>query len=621
MKKIKKIVSLILCFALAFSLLVPAVSADTAEPEAPAQTSSYGDSDTDYPIVFVTGIGQSYSYLYKSEEDAKADIEANETDRATARWNLFCNDFSFALKEPRFWLNALSVLGTFLLSAVTDHNFVSKSAVDNIVKILFRYNTVDENGELPPVVVTPRMSYPLSQYTEEQRDNFFRTIPCHNVIGEIGEDYIYCFNYSAFSDTYKNSEALNTFINDSVLPQTGKDKVVLIPMSMGASVVSAYLQDYGTQGKIARVVSIVGAWHGSDVFADLIEMKFSQNAPELLYNGVVSDLIGEPWGYLVNVALRIFPKATLRSIIDELLNSIVENLVIKTPSLCALIPYTRYQAIRAARLEGREDLSYVTKTADKYYLAQKNLKETVSTLNSDYGVDFFYIAGYGLKFGGFSDDYKFFQFFETADTTNSDEIIQISSTVPDSTFVKAGESFDGSYLSSHDAAYITPEKDVDISTSFFPDRSWLFSGQKHELEYNNTAIRLALDLALGKITSSNDENNIYPRFNESRDLKRLNRNYRPDLEKWLETNSLSDEQKALLEKNEAAASEMEESVLNRREADDKVLDDYEAMLVSFGVYSSDGDSSPSFATKALKGLNDTVYKIFGAKGFADIFRK
>ena len=620
MRNIKKIISLILCCALIFSA---AYIVSGAEDTGAAQESktSYGAAETDYPVIFVTGIGQSYSYLYANEDDAKADVEANETDRAIAKWNLFCNDFSFALKEPAFWMNALSFLGSFLLSAVIDHNVVNKKAVDNIVTILFRYNTVDENGELPPVVVTPRMYYPVSQYTEEQRDNFYRTIPCQDVIGDIGEDYLYCFNYSAFSDTYKNAAALNSFINDTVLKQTGKDKAVLIPMSMGASVVSAYLQDYGTLGKVARVVSIVGAWNGSDVFADLIEQKYSADAPELLYNGIVSELIGEPWGYLVNVILRIFPKAALRSIIDEILGSVVDNLVLKTPSLAALIPHERYQQIRKDRLEGNDSLAYVMKTADKYYLAQSGLKDTMNKLESDCGTEFYFLAGYGLKFGGFSSDYKFFQFLESADTTNSDEIIQISSTVPGSSFVKAGESFDDSYVSSHDAEYLSPDKSVDISTSFFPEKAWLFYGQKHELEYNNTALRLALDLALGKITGTNDENNIYPRFNESRDLKRLNRSYRPDLAEWLKDNKLSDEQKVVYDKNEAAVTGMENSVINHREADDKLIEDYRQMLISFGVYGPDQEKQEDFTTKVLKGLNDKVYEIFGAKGFADIFRK
>ena len=615
MRNIKKIISIILCCALILS--TASVMSFAAESPKAADKPAAA-SDADYPIIFVTGIGQSYSYLYENEEDAKKDKEENSTDRAIARWNLFCNDFSFAFKEFGTYAAIIPILFGFLTSAIIDVNVIPRKSVDKLVQILFRYNTVDENGQLPPVVVTPRCLYPVSEYTEEQKDNFYRTIPCNDVIGNVGEDMLYCFNYSAFSDTYQNSDGLNDFINNYVLPQTGKDKVVLVPMSMGASVVSAYLQDYGTQGKVARVVSIVGAWDGSDVFADLIELKYASDAPEKLYNGIVSDLIGEPWGYLVNVILRIFPKKTLRSIIDEILDSLVENLVLKTPSLCALIPCDRYDAIYEARLKGRTDIDYVIKTTNKYHEAQKTLKERTLSLNKDYGVDFFYIAGYGLEFGGYSSDYEFFQFLKSAETTNSDEIIQISSTVPGSAFVHAGDSFDAAYLASHDADYITPDKSADISTSFFPDRAWLFKGQKHELENNNTALKLALDLATGIIKGTNDPANIFPRYNESRDLKRLKRDYIPDLENWLGSNTPTAEQKALIDKNTAAVNKMMDSVVNNREADDKVIDDYYNMLVELGVYEAPKPEKTDFSTKILKGLNDKVYDTFGAKGFRDL---
>ncbi len=582
------------------------------QPEAETKT------DIEYPIVFVTGIGQSYSYLYETEEDAKADVKENSTDRAKARWNLFCNDFSFAFKKPRTYFDILTVAGGLIASAIVDYNVISKKAVDSLVSTLFTYNTVDEKGELPANVVTPRCYYPVSQYTQEQRDNFYRSIPCQEVIGDVGEDMLYCFNYSAFSFTFNNSDALNDFIDNYVLPQTGKDKVVLIPMSMGASVVSAYLHDYGTKGKVSKVVSIVGAWQGSDVIADLIDLAYAENAPEKLYNGVVSDLVGEPWGYLVNVILRIFPKSTLRSIIDELLNSVVENLVLKTPSLFGIVPADRYESIRKDRLEGNKDLAYIMEQTDRYYKVQTELKDTVMNLYNNYGVDFFYIAGYGLGFGEYSSDYEFFQFLASADVTNSDEIIEISSTATGATFVTKGTQFSQDYLSSHDSKYITPDKSVDLSTCLFPDRVWLFSKQKHELENNNTALKLAFDLALGRIDDVNDSANIYPQFNDSRDLKRLKRNYMADLDKWLESNTPTADQQKLIDENTEAVEKMMNSVVNDRQADDKVIENYYNMLVTLGVYDAPSDSSDSFGTKALKSLNDTTYKIFGAKGFRDL---
>ncbi|MCR5522222.1 MAG: hypothetical protein K6F64_01105 [Clostridia bacterium] len=628
MRTIKKITAIILCFCLLVSTAAVIGYADDTESAAVTEAEKK-ESKADYPIIFVTGVGQSYSYFYKDPADAQEyyalleqaqnDPSVNETAGADAKWNLFCNDFSFAFKEIGTYGAILSVVGGLLLS-VLGHNFIPERSVNKLVKTLFRYNTIDEKGQLPENVITPRCYYPVSRYTTEQRENFYRTIPCEDIIGDIGEDMLYCFNYSAFSFTYDNSAALHDFINNSVLPQTGKDKVVLVPMSMGASVVSAYLQDYGTEGKVARVVSIVGAWDGSDVFADLIELAYAEDAPEKLYNGVVSDLVGEPWGYLVNIILRIFPKKTLRSIIDEILNSIVENLVLKTPSLLALIPKDRYPAIRASRLEGNEDLAYILEMTDKYYDCQCGLKDRLTMLHDSYGVDFFYIAGYGLGFGGYSSDYEFFSFLANADTTNSDEIISISSTATGATYAPHGTA-----LSSYaDENYVSPDKSVDISTCFFPDNVWLFYRQKHELENNNTALKLALSLSCGEIKSTTDEANIYPRFNDSRDLKRYSRSFKPDLEKWLETNTPTAEQQELIDSVSAKAKAVEDSVINNREEDDKIIGpegEYYDMLVTLGVYEAPEESRESLGNKVLKGLNDRVYSIFGAKGFADIFRK
>ena len=634
MKKLKRIIAVVLCMCLLVSS-ASVLSFAESDTEMNVQTANSA-SAADYPIVFVTGIGQSYSYFYENEEDAKEyydrleevkngkttyvnedgeTVEYRETDGAKTRWNLFCNDFSFAFKEIGTYPALFAVVGG-LLASVVGINLVPEWAVDKIVNTLFRYNIIDENGQLPANVITPRAECSVADMTAEQKENFYRSTPCQDIVGDIGEDMIYCFNYSAFSFTYDNADDLNDFINNIVLPQTGKDKVVLVPMSMGASVVSAYLQRYGTQkdasgstvSKVAHVVSIVGAWDGSDVFADLIELKYAEDAPEKLYNGIVADLIGEPWGYLVNGVLRIFPKRVLRSIIDEILNSIVENLVMKTPSLLALIPHERYPAIREARLEGNEDLAYIMEMTDEYYECQCGLRDRLTSLSDNYGVDFYYIAGYGLGFGGFSSDYEFFQFLASADTTNSDEIIQISSTATGATFAPHGTE-----LESYNSDYVTPDKSVDISTCIFPDNIWLFYCQKHELENNNTALKLALDLACG---NDADARRIYPKINGSRDLKKLTRDYLPDLQKWLEIdgNSLTDEQQSVVDDVYA----MMDSVVNDREKDDQKIQNLYDMMCDLGIYQKSEESEPDFFTKLMKGVNDKTYDIFGAKGYVDI---
>lgn len=625
-KQLKKILAVILCLTMVVSVVAIVGSAEEPTPATVnevAPGSEVIESAADYPIVFVTGIGQSSSFQYATVEDKEADIAEGSTDRAINDWNLFCNDMSFAFKEIGTYPALLSVVGGLLATLFTGKNLIPRKPVDKIVTTLFRYNIIDDKGQLPDVMYTPVIKHSVADMNDKERNTFYSRIPCQDVIGDVGEDMLYVFNYSAFSFTFDNSEGLKDFIDNTVLPQTGKDKVVLVPMSMGASVVSAYLYDHGTEGKVARVVSIVGAWLGSDILADLIELKYAENAPELLYNGVVSDLVGEPWGYLVNVVLRLFRKSALRSVIDEILDSIVENLILKTPSLCGLVPPERYADIKKSRLEGYPERAYIMEQTDRYYKVQSNLETTIKNLKDNYGVDFFFICGYNLGFGDVSSDYEFFKFMRSAPTTNSDEIIQISSTAPGTTYAPAGQKLDSSYIASKEAKYISPDQSIDLSTSLYPDRTWVFQGQKHELENNNTALKIAFELACGKISSSDECTETYPVFNESRDLKRLKRNYIPDLNRWLEKNTPTDEQQRLIDENLEAVQAMMDETHNNRAEDDKVIEAFRQMLITVGVYGPDSEPSGSDVAlnNALKGLNDTVYKIFGAKGFLDLFKK
>lgn len=607
----KKIVALLLCVAMLASCFAVIGSAE--------------ENRADYPIIFVTGIGQSSSYLYASVEDKEADIADNSTDRAIADWNLLCNDFSFAFSEVDTYVNILLIVGGLLGSLASGQNIVPSHACDNIVQSLFRYNTVDENGELPEVMYTPCYDISVAEMTEEQKNTFYKRIPCQDVIGDLSEESLYVFNYSAFSATYNNSEALAKYIDkitsEYQYAEGVEKRVVLVPMSMGASVVEAYLQTHGTEDKVARVVSIVGAWYGSDIIADLVEKKYASDAPDKVYNGIVADLIGEPWGYAVNVVLRLFPKATLRSIIDEVVGAIDENLIYKTPSLMVMIPYYRYDAIRTNILAKNKDLAYVMAQTDKFMEAQKNLKTILKDLNENHGVEFYYIAGYGMEFGGYSSDYEFFQFMNSSTTTNSDEIIQIESTATGATSVTAGKQFDAAYLKDKEAKYISPDKSVDVSTCFFPNHVWLFQGQKHELENNNTALKIAFAVALGEIKDNEEQIDTYPIFNESRDVKKLTRDYIPALKKWLETNTPTAEQQALIEKNTADVNEMLNRTINDRDVDDNIITNYYKMLVTLGVYEAPAEQGTfdKILNGAMKGINDVVYAIFGAKGFSDLF--
>ena len=78
---------------------------------------------------------------------------------------------------------------------------------------------------------------------------------------------------------------------------------------------------------------------------------------------------------------------------------------------------------------------------------------------------------------------------------------------------------------------------------------------------------------------------------------------------------LTEEQEAIL----AEADEMTKKTVNNVENDEAVMDKVHDMLVEIGVYEPEAAPSTidNILNFGLKGLNDVVYLIFGAKGFVD----
>ncbi len=638
----KKFIAILLSVAMVLPMAI--IPAFASENNVSVKTASDMESvfaeGEDSLVVFVTGIGQSFSYLFDESYVQEGAFENGTLQdyenyapliaqgKHTARWNLF-NSFDEAFSDFGTIKTIVSLVVDLLVSSFLRTNIMKQEEVNSLIKSLFHFNLVDENGNGDPRVVTPRYVMPVSEfpgaiqedgtYYSEAQDRFYSSIPCKDIarekFGENFEDYLYVFNYNAFSYTSKNVEGLHDFIETILADnKVGAKDVVLVPMSMGASVVTAYMDAYPTRAEnhIRRVVSIVGAWDGSDVVADLLSREYCDNSADLFYNGLISDLVGEPWGYLINIVLRLFPKKILRGFIDMALEGIATQMFCATPSLCNLVPADRYDDVKELITS-----DVVKAEADKFQEAKKKLNTTMTNLENE-GVTFSFISGYGLPFGAITTDYQMFGFMKNAPITNSDEIINIDSTAPGTSFVTPGTTF-----ADTTGRELSPDGSLDISTTIRKDASWFFYGQKHELEYNNTALALALELATGNVKTVADCDNLaedgvyFPQFNDARNLKPLTRSYLPDLERFCKETGyvLTAEQEALLAKADA----MTKNTVNDYEADNAIMDEVHAMLVEIGVYEAEGKPGifDGLLNNALKGANDITYKLFGAKGFLD----
>ena len=638
----KKLIAVLLVVALLVPMaLIPATASEKTEPNVTVSDmeSVFADGENSL-IVFVTGIGQSYSYLFDESYTQEGAFENGTLQdfenyapliaegKYQTRWNLF-NSFDEALSDETTIGTIAKLVADLLNSSLMKKCVIKQEDINSLLRSLFRFNIVDENGNSNPRVVTPRYAMPVSEYPwavdedgeyrSEARERFFSSIPCEDIarekFGENFEDYLYCFNYCAFSYTSKNVEGLHDFIETIVADnKVGAKDVVLVPMSMGASITTAYLDAYPTKAEnhIKRVIGIVGAWDGTEVIADMLTQSYCDMSADLFYNGLISDLVGEPWGYLVNVALRIAPKQVLRDFIDMALRALATELFGRTPSLSNMAPLDRYEEVMAT---GFITSDVVRKEVDDFYAAKSRLHENIANLQAE-GVTFSFIAGYGLTFGACTPDYSLFGFMKSAPTTNSDEIINIDSTAPGTSFVPFGTKFEDTK-----GRELSPDGSIDISTCIYKDSTWYFYEQKHELEHNNTALSLALNLATGHVTtvdSCDDPNGeyYYPQFNGARNLKPL-KWYKEDLQRYCDETGyvLTADQKAILKE----AEEMTKKTVNDFEKDNEIIEKVHNMLVEIGVYEPEPepDVMDNVLNFALKGLNDFVYFVFGPKGFAD----
>ena len=642
----KKIIAFILSFTMLLTVAVIPVSAKEAATnnvtvtEGADMESVFADNENAL-IVFVTGIGQSYSYRFDQsyvdqygeslqDYDVYADLIAKG--EYQTRWNLF-NSFDEAFSDSSTISAILRVVIDLLVSAFSRKTVIKQEDVETIIHNLFKFNLVDEEGNSHPRVVTPRYAMSVAEYPwaegedgkmrSEARERFFSAIPCEDIakekFGERYEEYLYVFNYSAFSYTSKNVEGLHEFIETIIANNTvGATEVVLVPMSMGASVTTAYLDAYPTResSHVKRVVGIVGAWDGTEIIADMLTQTYCEpDSQDLFYNGLIADLVGEPWGYVVNIALRLFPYQVLRDFIDMALRGLATDLFGPTPSLANMAPLARYEEVMATGFI-RSDV--VRDEVDKFYAAKAKLHtETIPALQAE-GVTFSFIAGYGLPFGACTSDYSLFAFMKQGPITNSDEIINIDSTAPGTSYVAYNEKFEDT-----EGRELSPDGSIDISTCYYKESSWYFYEQKHELEYNNTALSLALNLATGHVTTVDscadpEGEYYYPQFNGARNLKPL-KWYKEDLQRYCDSTGYVPT--ADVEAVFAKADAMAASTVNDPAKDDAILAEVDAKLVEIGVY--DAPTEPGTMDKllnaGLKGLNDVTYRIFGTKGYGDFY--
>lgn len=595
--KFKKAFSLILAIIMVCSaMLVPVSAKETEETVSIVSDLSYvADYDRDTPVIIVHGMSQNDTYLLN--EDGTRMTDSNG-DYITG-WPLEI-DIMGLLKEA---------LVPLLMSAATRSDMGLTDAMRRgAYEGLYAIHKDAEGNYLTPVEV-PCYEYPMSEMTEEIKEYYYNILPLQGLAEIVGEENIYYFGYDSFGDVMGETEKLNHYIHDVVLPQTKAKQVRLCNISLGGTIGVNYLEMYPEDyGLIKRMLFVIPAIDGSDIIGDILTNNLSIiHDDEMLYEKFLPSLLGETaLSYFLNIVLRILPDDVLKSALSGLAEGVVEAGVRSTTIIWALCPTDYYEEAKAKWLAD-DEYALIREKVDYYMNARDSFEENLYAL-MDTGAEVFDIVCYGGGMFPLCRDYN---------VTNGDGIVHAESASMGATFADFGKTLGedyevaGTYCNNPEHDHFAPDGTVDPTTGLLPCTTWFIKNQDHEkLPNNDAALKMAFDIMTDdNIVDVYSRPDVYPQYNEGR----LTNTVKEYLKVWDEADksAFTDEEIAFVEKAIAEVNkQLSETIVNTAKWKEAEAD-LEVALVSVGLVESTAPTEVEQTfTSILKTVNQTINYMF-----------
>ena len=571
------------------------------------------------PTIIIPGISQSISYL--ADENGEPAKNSNGEELSGGLLIIDSSTLPGVL--------AGTVAGPLVTSLIAQADIGLSDAVYDTVTQVFAIQASGVDGKAKQNLQTITYEYPISEMSQDDRDYFYRMIPMKSVVDEIGgEDNLYFFTFPLISDPFISAAKLDSYIQ-MVKEQTGKDKVNIVTISLGGTILTAYLELYKNTNypDINKVLNVVSCLDGTDVMGDFYMRNFNIE-DEFFFQEFLPMVMKEMNGYatlghLINVALKIFPRSVIEVILTAAVDGILDTLMLNCPQFWAMIPKDRYDDVieKYSYIKNDPEYSRLYATIEHFQQARLNLKDNLVKLNKQ-GALVHNVCGYNLDYS--SQDYCFFAAMKSSLTTNSDAIIDIDSTSLGATYAKAGDVLSEEYIATRDPKYISPDGSLDISTCLFPDNVWFFQGQHHEVGRNDVVIKLIAKLASNQINSTADMPDKFPQFNGNRNTRNITRWCFDDADRvfaeYAEDPTLYNAED--IEELRAVYKEAEEYLENticEPTSAKALLERFEYALCRVGVGEPPADTSTDEALEIIcKFVDETVYGVFGANGFSDL---
>lgn len=392
-------------------------------------------------------------------------------------------------------------------------------AVYEELKPLFKGSEIDENGN--PIngsgIAQSRID---ESEAEAERDTVNYGL------------YDYNFMYDWRLSPYDHVDRLHQYVL-KVLDKTDKDRVNIHAACLGGGLIMAYLEKYGDEGLVKNVmlneVLSNGATIISKTFSGQIEFDAKQAERYLAQMKYCSE-IGMPGGFglsdlideIVFKTMDLFNQITVTDKVLDNVEILYEKLykalmpaVCHATGIATVVNYwtcvsekdfdaalnliygelgselrTQYAGLIEKILYYRE---HCTSQLDKLY----------EKCEDEYDIHVGFVARYG---------YMNPPLTKEADEL-SDFLVSLDDATKGATCAKIGSTLSDDYISQRSAEgkdeYISPDRQVDLSTALYPDRTWVIKNAHHS--YINVSDNITLSFLQGTDYSVHSEG-AYPQF-------------------------------------------------------------------------------------------------------------
>ena len=581
--------ALFVCAALLFTLHVPCLALGSSE-----KITACGEDCAFYPTIIIPGLGQSNVMV--TDDNGEFLLDKNGAKISAFPAYL---DVGSMIRIAVFPL---------LASILTQKDVGLSAAFGKIIDTSFGINTSDNNGQNTGNVKTERYLYPYSEFNDYEVESVNHHVPFELYPTELPKDHLYYFAYNSFGNHIDLVDELYEFIQ-MVKAQTGHDKVNLVPLSQGSTMVSAMLEYYPqVADELHKIFFVVPALNGSIIIGDVFNDRVNFLNRDYLYNGFFDELglLDEFTARLIEIALRILPDEVMMKTVAEGVRHLVEGVMTKSTAMWTLCPPEDYPSAAQKYLSSPERANIKAQT-DKYYQVQLHHRDNIQKL-VDHGVQVFDVVEY---------NWPVINVCERWNTMNGDYIIHTTSTSMGATFANVGETLPEGYVQQNTHCtdlthnHISPERIVDASTGLLPDTTFYFNGNRHDLtQHNDVILKLAMkmiaDDEITDVYSSPD----FPQFLSGRNVQKL-----LELLDTAQALKASGKSSAAIEAAAAKAQHTLDSNLASGEEITACENELRACLVRAGAAEAEkAERDPSF----LRSVSLFLFEHYGSNGFSEL---